>query len=65
MSRISRGRFSRRGQRAWIIPRNGVSAIDAALFCEYADRLRNEMIRWRLQHRPIDWPSSLARDPGR
>lgn len=31
----------------------------------YADRLRNEMIRRRLQHRPIDWPSSLARDPGR
>ncbi|MDP1581811.1 MAG: hypothetical protein Q8M18_00085 [Bradyrhizobium sp.] len=32
---------------------------------EYADRLRNEMIRRRLQHRPIDWPSSLARDRGR
>jgi len=32
---------------------------------EYADRLRNEMIRRRLQHRPIEWPSSLRRDPGR
>lgn len=32
---------------------------------EYADRLRNEMMRRRLQHRPIDWPSSLRRDPGR
>ena len=29
---------------------------------DYADRLRNEMIRRRLQHRPIDWPSSLRRD---
>lgn len=23
---------------------------------QYADSLRNEMIRRRLQHRPIDWP---------
>ena len=29
---------------------------------EYADRLRNEMIRRRLQHAPIDWPSSIPRD---
>ena len=29
---------------------------------EYADRLRNEMIRRRLQHTPIDWPSSIHRD---
>ena len=32
---------------------------------EYADRLRHEMIRRRLQHTPIDWPSSLSRDPSR
>jgi len=32
---------------------------------EYADRLRNEMIRRRLQHKPIDWPSSRPRDLGR
>lgn len=32
---------------------------------EYADRLRNEMIKRRLQYRPIDWPSSRTRDPGR
>ena len=32
---------------------------------EYADRLRNEMIRRRLQHKPIDWPSSLIRDVNR
>ena len=29
---------------------------------EYADRLRSEMIRRRLGHAPIDWPSSIPRD---
>ena len=27
---------------------------------EYADRLRNEMIRRRLRHTPIEWPLSRA-----
>ncbi|MDP1868310.1 MAG: hypothetical protein Q8L13_18480 [Bradyrhizobium sp.] len=32
---------------------------------DYADRRRNEMIRRRLQHRPIEWPSSRTGSPGR
>jgi hypothetical protein len=27
---------------------------------EYADRLRDEMVKRRLQHSPIDWPRDLT-----
>jgi hypothetical protein len=29
---------------------------------QYADKLRSEMIRRRLQHSPIEWPSSPSGD---
>jgi hypothetical protein len=29
---------------------------------QYADKLQSEMIRRRLQHSPIEWPSELPRD---
>ena len=36
----------------------GRHRLAGAIVKQYADRLRNEMVRQRLQFRPIVWPSS-------
>ena len=45
------------GNRSKLIARLGHRFLAGPTVQQYADRLRDEMIRRRLQHLPINWPA--------